>query len=50
MRIEKIYPQPDYTLEIVANDGRTGVFDVTPYLHDEAFMALQDQGVFMRVS
>ena len=50
MRIEKIYPQSDYTLEIVANDGRTGVFDVTPYLHYEAFTALQDQDMFMRVS
>ena len=30
---------PTNSLEIVANDGRIGVFDVTPYLPDEAFTA-----------
>lgn len=48
--MQDIHPQPDYTLEIVATDGRTGVFDVTPYLHYEVFTTLQDQDMFMRVS
>ena len=37
MMIQKIVPQPNYTLRIVAQDGRIGVFDVQPYLQYDAF-------------
>ena len=50
MTIQEIYPQPDYTVRIVAQDGRIGMFDVTPYLQYDAFAALKDQHVFMRIS
>jgi hypothetical protein len=50
MTIQDITPYPDYTLRIVAHDGRVGVFDVTPYLHYEAFTALHNQDDFMDIS
>ncbi len=37
MRIAKIIPNQDYTLQIVTEDGITGIFDVSPYLELEAF-------------
>ena len=50
MTIAEIHPQPDWTLAVVANDGRTGTFDITPYLTDEAFAPLRDISEFMKVS
>lgn len=41
--------QPDWVLPAVAEDGRTGDFDVRPYLKDEAFEALADHAEFMKV-
>ncbi len=49
MRIAQIYPQSNGILFIVANDGRTGSFDVSPYLQDEAFEALRDPHEFAKV-
>lgn len=50
MRIAELYPQPNWILLIVADDGRVGLFDVSPYLKYEAFEALRDPREFMRVS
>ncbi len=50
MRIVEVYPQPNWTLSIVADDGRIGDFDVSPYLDDEAFAELNDPAEFMKVS
>jgi hypothetical protein len=50
MRIQAITPQPNHTLRIVAQDGRVGIFDVSPYLHYEAFAALNNQDDFMHIS
>jgi hypothetical protein len=36
-------------LSIVADDGRIGRFDVSPYLGYEAFAALRDQSEFVKV-
>jgi Protein of unknown function (DUF2442) len=36
-------------LSIVADDGRIGRFDVSPYLGYEAFNALRDQSEFVKV-
>ena len=50
MRIAEIHSQPDWVLSIVAEDGRVGRFDVTPYLEYEAFEELRDHDEFMKVS
>lgn len=50
MRIAELRALPNWVLSIIADDGRAGNFDVSPYLADEAFAALRDQGEFMKVS
>ncbi len=50
MRIKEVCPQPNWGLSIVADDGRVGTFDVSPYLEYEAFEALRDSGEFLKVS
>ena len=50
MRITEVHPGPDWTLSVVADDGRAGTFDVAPYLEDEAFQDLRDPAEFMKVS
>ena len=49
MRIAEIRPQPSWVLSIVADDGRVGSFDVSPYLGYEAFEDLRDHSEFMKV-
>jgi hypothetical protein len=49
MRIAELSPQPNWVLYIVADDGRKGIFDVSPYLEYEAFEALRDYGEFQKV-
>jgi hypothetical protein len=50
MKIKEIHPNPDYTLQIIANDGRVGIFDVAPYFKYEAFADLKNQKAFMQIS
>lgn len=50
MKIKELHPQPNWVLRIVAEDGRVGDFDVSPYLGYEAFKELRDQNEFMKVS
>lgn len=50
MIISKIQPEPNWMLSISAEDGRTGTFDLTPYLEYEAFEALRDRSEFIKVS
>ena len=50
MMIIEIQTNPDYTLRIVAHDGRVGIFDVRPYLKYEAFNDLKDQDEFRKIS
>jgi len=50
MRIAELSPQPNWTLSIVADDGRVGTFDVSSYLQYEAFEALRDPAEFAKVS
>ncbi|TNJ36811.1 DUF2442 domain-containing protein [Chlorobaculum thiosulfatiphilum] len=50
MRIAEVHPQPDWVLSIVADDGRVGRFDLSPYLEYEAFDELRDHDEFMKVS
>ena len=50
MKIIEVHPNPNYTLQIVADDGRMGTFDVSPYFKYEAFADLKNQSAFMQVS
>ena len=50
MKIAEIHPQSEWKLSVVADDGRVGVFDASPYLIYEAFEALRDLGEFVKVS
>jgi hypothetical protein len=50
MRIAEVTAQPDWVLMVVSTDGRTGYFDVKPYLAYEAFAKLSDPSEFQRVS
>jgi len=50
MIIAEIRPQPNWVLSIVAEDGRVGSFDVSPYLGYEAFEDLRDYNEFVKVS
>ena len=48
-QIRNITPGADWTLHIAFVDGVEGVFDVNPYLADEAFEDLKDIKEFMKV-
>lgn len=50
MRIAEVRPQSQCRLFIVADDGRAGNFDVTPYLDDEAFKPLRNPDEFAKVA
>lgn len=49
MRIAELTARADWTFLVATNDGRVGQFDVRPYLHYEAFEALNDVGEFMKI-
>jgi hypothetical protein len=49
MRIEQVIPKKNGVLHIVSEDGRTGLFDVSPYLDSEAFKPLKDWHEFSLV-
>ncbi|PKM11060.1 MAG: DUF2442 domain-containing protein [Gammaproteobacteria bacterium HGW-Gammaproteobacteria-3] len=49
MNITEVIPQDDYVLYVKAEDGRTGFFDVKPYLSSEAFEPLKDKQLFARL-
>ncbi|CAK8719305.1 MAG: Protein of unknown function (DUF2442) [Candidatus Electronema aureum] len=49
MTIKDVCSCPDHTLRIVADDGRIGMFDVSPYLQDEAFADLNDWAAFRQI-
>lgn len=50
MRIATVNPRENHTLEVVADDGRVGRFDMTPYLELEAFEALKEPANFKKVT
>lgn len=49
MKITSLEPQSNGVLSIVADDGRSGRFDVSPYLEDEAFEDLRHPKEFVKV-
>ena len=50
MNISELRPMENHLLEIVTEDGRVGVFVVSPYLEYEAFHTLKDPAAFKKVS
>lgn len=49
MNIAEIIPKANYMLYIKAEDGKTGLFDVKPYLESEVFAPLKDRTEFERI-
>ncbi|MEW6378053.1 MAG: DUF2442 domain-containing protein [bacterium] len=49
MIIAEIIPKDNYMLYIKAEDGKTGLFDVKPYLESEVFAPLKDRSEFERI-
>ncbi|MCO5332595.1 MAG: DUF2442 domain-containing protein [Pyrinomonadaceae bacterium] len=49
MKIVEIIPKNDFNLYIKMDDGKSGLFDVEPYLNGEAFMPLRDRREFERI-
>lgn len=49
MNIADIVPKENHLLYIKADDGQTGLFDVTPYLKSEAFAPLKNRSAFERI-
>jgi hypothetical protein len=49
MRIADVKPEQNHTLQIVSEDGSTGIFDVAPYLELEAFRDLKNTEAFQKV-
>jgi len=49
MNITEIIPKENFILYIKTEDGKTGTFDVKPYLESEAFAPLKDRSAFERI-
>ena len=49
MIIAEIIPKDNYVLFIKAEDGKTGLFDLKPYLESEVFAPLKDKSEFERI-
>lgn len=49
MRITELQVESNHALSIVADDGRIGRFDVSPYLEFEAFAPLRDENEFSKI-
>lgn len=49
MKVRELHAQANWVLRIVADDGRVGDFDVSPYLEYEAFKGLRDHNEFLKV-
>ncbi|MGB1110841.1 MAG: DUF2442 domain-containing protein [Gammaproteobacteria bacterium] len=50
MIIKEVFTKEPHRLLVVAEDGRTGEFDLTPYMKSEAFAPLSDPDEFKKVS
>lgn len=49
MRITEVVAKDGYILHIKADDGREGLFDVSPYLISEVFAPLTNRNEFERI-
>ena len=50
MNIVKVEPKEHYQLLVHAENGLSGVFDVSPYLAAEAFLPLREKENFSKVT
>ncbi len=48
-RVKEVYPNRDYTIKIVFDNGEEKLFDVTPYLDKGIFRELKDKNLFNTV-
>ena len=49
MNIVQIVPKENHLLYVTTDDGRVGLFDVTPFLESEVFAPLKDRNEFERI-
>ncbi len=49
LKVSKVAANNDYTLSVELSDGRSGIFDVQPYLEKGVFAQLKDQEYFKQV-
>ncbi len=49
MIISEITPQEDFFLQVVTEDGQTGLFDVKPYMGSEVFALLREGDNFRQI-
>ncbi|WP_305907407.1 DUF2442 domain-containing protein [Methylomarinum sp. Ch1-1] len=49
MIIQQVIPKENFILCIVTENGRSGEFDVSPYLKGEAFEALKNPEEFKKI-
>ena len=47
--VKNVTPLPNYRIRVEIEDGRIGVFDVTPYLEHGVFTELQNVDYFNQV-
>lgn len=47
--VKSVKPLPHHRIEVELEDGRHGIFDVTPYLDHGVFRELRDPAYFRRV-
>ncbi len=48
-RVKEVYPNSNYTLILIFDNGEKGLFDVSPYLEKGIFSQLKDLRIFNSV-
>ncbi len=49
LKVKSVFAHNDYTLSVKFSDGRSGVFDIKPYLEKGVFKQLKDRNYFKQV-
>ncbi|HHC25684.1 MAG TPA: DUF2442 domain-containing protein [Desulfobacterales bacterium] len=49
LKVKKVIANNDHTLSVELSDGRSGIFDVRPYLDKGVFRQLKDKSYFEQV-
>jgi hypothetical protein len=49
LKVKKVNANDDFTLSVELSDGRSGIFDVRPYLDKGVFNQLKDKNCFKQV-
>jgi hypothetical protein len=48
VKVKRVFANNDYTLFVELSNGRSGIFDVKPYLEKGVFQQLKDKKYFNR--